>query len=226
MLLEFSRDKLTAAIPLSHLKCCSRKTIDAPVLYSDNVSNIKVENIKIVGTINQSPDSHDIRNNLIGFYLNCNGDPTSGEKTGCNNITLKNVEVENSSHGVHIKGASHVTAIDLKLHNNGNTLKDYFHNVYFRRVEDLRVIQTKKESGGFYDSPRGHGIRGSHLKNVYMSNLAVYDNADYGVHMDTVFDVRLHNLDVYDNCRSGKPGCAEIKCYGPQCDINYHAPEE
>jgi hypothetical protein len=70
------------------------KTIDAPVLYSDNVSNIKVENIKIVGTINQSPDSHDIRNNLIGFYLNCNGDPTSGEKTGCNNITLKNVEVK------------------------------------------------------------------------------------------------------------------------------------
>ena len=203
-----------------------RSTINAPLFYSSDVSNISIENVKIVGTINQNPESQDLRNNHIGIFLDCAGDPTAGEHTGCNNILLRKIEVENSSDGIHIKGASHVTAIDLKLHNNGNTEKDYFHNVYFRRVADLRVIQSGEDGAGFYDSPRGDGIRGSHLTNVYMGNLDVHGNADDGLNFDTVYNVRLHNLDVKHNCRSGKAGCMAIKCYGPQCQINYHAPAE
>lgn len=203
-----------------------RSTIDAPLLYATAASHVTIKDVKLVGTIDQRADSQDLRNNQIGLYFNCSGDPTAGEKTGCNDITLQNVEVEDSSDGIHIKGAEHVTATDLKLHNNGNTLKDYFHNIYLRRVGDVRLIQTSQNSGGYYGSPRGHSIRGSHMTNVYMSNLAVYDNADFGIHMDTVFNVRLHNLHVFHNCLSGKPGCGEIKCFGPQCDVQLNAPAE
>lgn len=203
-----------------------KNIINSPLFYSKNVNDIVIEDVKIVGGIDQNPISHDLRDNQIGVYFDCNGDPFKGEKTTCNNIALNNIEVENCSHGIHIKGATHVNTLDLKLHNNGNTTKNYFHNIYFRRVADLRVIQSKMGSGGFYDSPRGHGIRGSHLKDVYMSNLDVYGNADYGIHMDTVLNVRLHKLNIHDNCRSGEPGCVQIKCFGPQCDINLNARAE
>jgi polygalacturonase len=200
-----------------------RSTINAPLLYTTAASHVTIKDVKLVGTIDQRADSQDLRNNQIGLFFNCSGDPTADEKTGCNDITLQNVEVENSSDGIHIKGASHVMATDLKLHNNGNTEKDYFHNIYLRRVADVRLIQTGKNSGGYYASPRGHGIRGSHLINVYMSDLEVHDNADYGIHMDTVFNVRLHNMHVYHNCLSGKPDCQQIKCFGPQCDVHLNA---
>ncbi|HBH69029.1 MAG TPA: hypothetical protein DDY50_12075 [Erwinia persicina] len=201
-------------------------TINAPLLYTTAAIHVTIKNIKLVGTIDQRPDSQDRRNHQIGLFFNCSGDPTAGEKTGCSDITLQNVEVENSSDGIHLKGVSRITATDLKLHNNGNTEKDYFHNIYLRRVADVRLIQSGKNSGGYYASPRGHGIRGSHMINVYMSDLTVYDNADYGIHMDRLFNVRLHNLHVYHNCLSGKPGCQQIKCFGPQCDIHPNAPAE
>jgi len=202
------------------------RTVNAPLLTATAIDHLAITDVKLVGTLDQRPDSQDLRTDQIGLFLNCAGDPTAGEKTGCNDITLNNVEVENSSDGIHIKGASHLRATDLKLHNNGNTQKDYFHNIYLRRVADVRLIQTAKNRGGFYASPRGHGIRGSHLINVYMSNLEIYDNADYGIHMDSVFNVRLHDLHLSHNCLSNKPGCVAIKCYGPQCDVNEHAPAE
>ncbi|MEH6401716.1 hypothetical protein, partial [Pantoea sp. Haah2121] len=105
-----------------------RSTINAPLLYTTAASHVTIKDVKLVGTIDQRADSQDLRNNQIGLFFNCSGDPTADEKTGCNDITLQNVEVENSSDGIHIKGASHVMATDLKLHNNGNTDKDYFHN--------------------------------------------------------------------------------------------------
>ncbi|MGC0939527.1 hypothetical protein WKH32_06350 [Pantoea agglomerans] len=200
--------------------------INAPLLHATAVTHVAIKDVKLVGTIDQRSESQDLRNDQIGLFFDCSGDPTAGEKTSCSDIILQNVEVEDSSDGIHIKGAEHVTATDLKLHNNGNTLKDYFHNIYLRRVADVRLIQTSKNSGGFYGSPRGHGIRGSHMTNVYMSNLEVYDNADYGIHMDTVFNVRLHSLHVYHNCLSKKQGCVEVKCFGPQCDVNVNAPAE
>lgn len=202
------------------------QTINEPLIYSESVSDVALKNFKLVGTVNQKADSQDLRNNMIGLFLNCPGDPTAGQKTGCSNLTLDKLEVENSSDGIHLKGVSHVTAIDLKLHNNGNTQKDYFHNIYLRRVADLKMIQTSKESGGFYSSPRGHGIRGSHLVNIYLGNLEVHDNADHGIHMDNVRDVRFHNLHVYHNCLNSTNRCEEIKCYGPECGINYNAPAE
>lgn len=138
-------------------------------------------------------------------------------------------EALNCSNGMHIKGANGLTLIDLNLLDNGNTEVDLFHNIYLRRVGDVVMKQTDASSGGFYNSPRGHGIRMSHMINVYYENLSVYGNADHGLHFsDGVYNVRLNNLDVYDNCANPSGTCAAIKCYGSaaQCDIDYDAPQE
>lgn len=204
-----------------------KDTIDAPLLFSSSVDDIELEDFAIRCSIDQDPSSEDLRNEQIGLYLYCGGDPSLGEETGCNNISISRLEVSECSHGVHLKGVTGVTAIDLDLHNNGNTEVDFFHNVYFRRVGDLVVKQTSPTSGGYYDSPRGHGIRGSHLINVYFEGLSVYNNADHGVHVDYVTDMRMHNMDIRGNCANSSGACAAVKCYsdGP-CELNADAPKE
>ncbi|WP_439213523.1 hypothetical protein [Duffyella gerundensis] len=122
------------------------RTVNAPLLTATAIDHLAITDVKRVGTLDQRPDSQDLRTDQIGLFFNCAGDPTAGEKTGCNDITLNNVEVENSSDGIHIKGASHLRATDLKLHNNGNTQKDYFHNIYLRRVADVRLRAAVDES--------------------------------------------------------------------------------
>lgn len=201
-------------------------TVDAPLLYSTTVDNVSLKSIKLLCAINQDPASSDLRNNHIGLYLNCLGDPAAGEAAECNNIKLDAMEVAYCSHGIHIKGASGVTATDLDLHHNGNTEVDFFHNIYFRRVGKLVVKQTTPTSGGYSFSPRGHGIRGSQLTDVYLEGLSVHDNADHGIHVDAVDNVRFHNLNVRDNCAHPSGACAAIQCYGTPCQINMNAPKE
>ena len=206
------------------------KTIDAPLLYSSAVNNISMKNFKLRCDIDQDADSNDLRNDNVGFFLYGGGDPTSEDEadheTSNNNIYLESIEVMYCSHGIHIKGASDVTVVDLKLHDNGNTEVDYFHNIYFRRVGNLVVKQTEEGSGGYYASPRGHGFRASHISNAYLDNLNIYDNADHGVHVDNIHNMRMHNLNVHDNCSNSSGACAAIKCYGDQCDIDYDAAAE
>lgn len=201
-------------------------SVDEPLLYSESVNNINLTNFKLRCTLDQDPDSEDLRNDHIGLFLNGDGDPTQGEDTSNNNIYLESIEVMNCSHGIHIKGATDVTAIDLKLHDNGNTEVDYFHNIYFRRVGDLVVKQSSDSAGGYYDSPRGHGFRASHIDNAYLENLNIYDNADHGIHMDNIYDMRMHDMNVHDNCANSHGACAAIKCYEKVCDIDYDAKEE
>ncbi len=204
-----------------------KDSIDAPVLFSRSADNVELEDFAVECSIDQDPNSEDLRNEQIGIYFYCGGDPSIGEETGCNDVTLSRIEVSNCSHGIHLKGVTGVTAIDLNLHNNGNTEVDFFHNVYFRRVGDLVVKQTTPTSGGYYDSPRGHGIRGSHLVNVYFEGLSVYNNADHGVHVDYVTNMRMSGMDIHDNCANPSGACAAVKCYsdGP-CELNADAPKE
>lgn len=205
-------------------------TVDQPMFWASSVNNIALKDLTFECHIDQDPESKDLRKDHIAIYFYGGGDPSVDEATNINNILLERIEAYNCSHGIHIKGATDVTAIDLNLHNNGNTEVDLFHNIYWRRVANLVVKQTTATSGGFYDSPRGHGIRGSHLKNVYFENLGVHNNADHGIHFDNVEDVRFNNLDVSDNCANPSGSCNEIKCYIPEegnlCDIEYDAAKE
>lgn len=203
-----------------------RDTIDEPLLFGYGVNDISLKNFKLRCFIDQDSNSSDLRNDHMGLFIDGDGDPSIGESTDNNDIYLESVEAMFCSHGIHIKGATGVTAIDLKLHDNGNTEIDLFHNIYFRRVADLTFVQRTESDAGLYDSPRGHGIRVSHVANAYLENLSVYNNADHGLHLtDGIYNVRFHDLNVYGNCANPSGTCNAIQCYG-SCDIDSDADKE
>jgi predicted NUDIX family phosphoesterase len=203
-----------------------KDTIDSPLFYTTTADNVELSNFKITGTINQDNDSKDFRNDHIGVFFECEGDPAAGDTLECNDITIKNLEVENCSHGIHIKGAQDITAIDLNLHNNGNTEVDLFHNIYYRRVSDVYMSQTDERLGGFYNSPRGHGIRATNLHHATFDNLQVYGNADHGVNFGEIYSTTFNYVDVYENCANPSGNCSQIQCYAEPCDLTIITDEE
>ena len=163
----------------------------------------------------------------MGIFMDGPGDPSLGEATNNNNVRMERIEAYYCSNGMHLKGLTGFVGIDLDLHHNGNTEVGLFHNIYLRRVADVHLSQSKNDVGGFYSSNRGHGIRLSHIRNAYFGNLAVYNNADHGVHMtDGVYDMRFYNLRNSNNCANYSGACGEFRCYGSDCDINQDAAQE
>lgn len=195
--------------------------IDEPMFYAQTADNVEIKNVKLTGAIDQSPTSEDIRNDHIGIYFECEGDALIIDSLECQNITLSNIEVENFSHGVHIKGAYNVTAIDLDLHNNGNTEVDLFHNIYLRRVNGYYMVQNDPQKGGLYNSPRGHGFRASYLYNANIDFVQIFGNADHGINFSEVGNIVFNYVDNYDNCANPSGNCSQYACYGDQCDVKF-----
>lgn len=208
-----------------------KDSVNAPLLYAEAVNNISLVNFKLRCHIDQDSNSRDLRNDHMGLFLEGAGDPSQGEATSNNDLYMASIEAMYCSNGMHIKGATGVTGIDLKLHNNGNTETDLFHNIYLRRVADIVLKQTNDTSGGYYASPRGHGIRLSHIDNAYFENVTVRDNADHGIHAsDGIYDMRFHEVDIYGNCANPSGSCAQLQCYSGgganECDIEEGADKE
>lgn len=206
-----------------------KATINEPLLYASKVSNVALKRIKLLCSIDQDPNSSDMRNDHMGVFLYGEGDPSYGEPTSNNNIYMESIEAMHCSNGMYLKGVTGFTAVDLHLHNNGNTEFDLFHNISLRDVADVVMMQTTQTNAGFYSSNRGHGIRMSNISNVYSENLKVYGNAGHGIHLaDGIFDARFHNVELYDNCSVANEECNAIKCYGNynDCDINYSSKKE
>ena len=202
-------------------------TIDEPLLLGLKVNDIELSDFTLRCSINQNPNSNDLRNDHMGIFMDGPGDPSLGEATDNNNVRMERIEAYYCSNGMHLKGLTGFVGIDLDLHHNGNTEVDLFHNIYLRRVADVHLSQSKNDVGGFYSSNRGHGIRLSHIRNAYFGNLAVYNNADHGVHMtDGVYDMRFYNLRNNNNCANSSGACGEFRCYGSDCDIDQDAAQE
>lgn len=202
-----------------------KETVDAPLLSASGLDNVSLENFTIECHIDQDVNSSDLRNAHIGLSLLGEGDPTGGEPTDMNNIFLRGLEIFHCSYGVQIVGGTDIEGVDLRLHHNGNTEVDLFHNAYFRKIGNLILRQTSPTSGGYYGNPRGHGIFGAFIINVYFENLSIYENADHGIHVDNVYNMRLHNMDVHDNCLIPEGACGDIKCY-QYCEVDWEAPQE
>ena len=163
----------------------------------------------------------------MGIFMDGPGDPSVGETTDNNNVQMSRIEAYHCSNGMHLKGLTGFTAVDLDLHHNGNTETDLFHNIYLRRVADVHMSQTSQNSGGLYASNRGHGLRLSHIGNAYFGNLNIYDNADHGAHLsDGIYNMRFYNLNTANNCATPSGACNEFRCYGSPCDINLNAGAE
>ena len=155
------------------------------------------------------------------------GDPANGERTDNNNVRMERIEAYHCSNGMHLKGLTGFIGIDLDLHHNGNTERDLFHNIYLLRVADIHMAQTQDDIGGFYASNRGHGLRLGRIGNAYFGNLAVFDNADHGVHMTTeTLNTRFYNLRNRNNCADPSGSCGEFRTYSGAGNVNQNAPFE
>lgn len=202
-------------------------TINEPLMLGIGVNNIEFKDFTLQCSIDQNPNSSDLRNDHMGVFMDGPGDPSIGERTDNNNVRMRRIEARHCSNGMHLKGLTGFTAIDLDLHENGNTETDLFHNIYLRRVADVHVSQTSATSGGLYGSNRGHGLRLSHIRNAYFGNVSVYDNADHGVHMtDGIYDMRFYQLSNEGNCANPSGGCGQFRCYGSPCEIDTNAAKE
>lgn len=195
--------------------------INKPLMYTSSADNVTLSNFKLSGSIDQHPNSMDLRHDHIGLYYDCEGDPKNVSSLECQNLKMQNIEVEYFTHGIHIKGARNVQAIDLDLHDNGNTEADLFHNIYYRRVVDVYMKQTDPNKGGFYNSPRGHGIRASYLYNATFEGLQVYGNADHGVNFSDIGNTVFNSVHIRDNCTAPTGICSQYACYGGACDVKF-----
>ena len=199
-------------------------SIDEPLLLGLGVNNIELKDFTLRCSIDQNPNSKDFRNDHMGVFMDGPGDPANGERTNNNNVRMERIEAYYCSNGMHLKGLTGFTAVDLDLHHNGNTLTDLFHNMYLLRVADIHVAQTQDDVGGFYASNRGHGLRLGNIGNAYFGNLAVFDNADHGVHMTTeTLNTRFYNLRNRNNCANSSGACGEFRTYSGAGNVNENA---
>lgn len=143
-----------------------KASIDAPLLFSSKVDGILLEGFKLLCNIDQGSASNDLRDDRMGLFLDCGGDPLAGVPAECNDIVMRSLGVAYCSNRMHIKGgASPVTAADLDLHHNG---------MLWNRSTSCRGI---RRSPGSFARRSGR-------------------NADPGVHLDVVENVRFHDVDV------------------------------
>ena len=205
-------------------------TIDEPLLLKtrsgDGIENVSILDLHLLCTVDITDLNDRDRTDNAALFIDGVGDESNPASLQNQNINLRNVEVSNcGGTGIHIKGTTGVTAIDVNAHDNGWGTIDLWHNMYLLRVHDVTVIQTSPGAGGYTNSPSGHGLRMSNLDDVYFEGLNINGNADHGLHMNDVSNLRAHNLDIGSNCVDSLGSCSPENCFG-SCDANLNAPKE
>lgn len=205
-----------------------KNTVNKPLLTrtSGSVNNIILEDFKMSCGVDTNDLNDRDRTDTRGIYITGGGSQFDPSSLQHSNVTLKNLEITQcGGEGIQLKGLNKFTGIDLDFYDNGWGTTDLWHNIYLKRVRDISIIQTSDSSGGFTNSPAGHGMRMSDLDDVYLENLNVNGNADHGIHMDNVSDFRGFNLNTSGNCTAPLGACGAARCYG-SCDFNLNAPQE
>lgn len=192
----------------------------------DELTNIRLEDFTILCTVDITDRNDDDRTDARGIYIDGGGNSGVPSSLPHSDLTLKRLKIhECGGEGIHIKGINGFVAEDLNLFNNGWGHTDLWHNLYLLRGYDIVIRQTSNNSGGFKNSPSGHGLRMHDLRNVYWENLTVTGNADHGIHMTDVEDVRGYNLDVGGNCAIANGTCRDVACY-LDCDYDLSVNKE
>jgi parallel beta-helix repeat protein len=92
----------------------SAEPASAPILSVDNVTYVFTENIKESTVIE--------RDNIIlngkGYTLQGTTNGTGIALTSRNNITVKNIKIENFSYGIHLQASSNITIFNNTIKNN------------------------------------------------------------------------------------------------------------
>ena len=197
-------------------------TINAPLIGDDGTTaliNVGFSNFRLLGTVDITDPNDRDREDHMGIYIDGPGQPSDVSSLRHHNIAIANLEISQfGGNGIHIKGSNNVTLLDLDMYDNGWFPVDLFHNLYLLRVRNASMIQTKPEAG-FRDSPSGHGLRMGTLENVYFEGLVIEGNADHGIHMNNVVNMRGYDISSRNNGQSPMGGYGDIRCYGA-CDVD------
>lgn len=207
------------------------RTVNRPLIHSDDddggrLANVRLEDFKIRCTVDTTDTSDDSKRHHRGIFIE--GDSGGFADTSSpssvsdpsvlphSNITFKRLEIYScGSDGILVGGINGLYTEDLNLHNNGwNDDGDFWHNMYVAGANNVVMKQTSHASGRFESSPSGHGLRLSRVHDAYIENLRITENADHGLHMNLVSNLRGYNLDIFNNCRIPNGGCQESACYG------------
>lgn len=203
-------------------------TINEPLLVrtSGSVNNVVMQDFSMSCRVDTGREDQQYRTDTRGVYITGDGSQFDTSSLQHSNITMERVEIyQCGGEGIQMKGLDTFTGIDLNFHNNGWGNTDLWHNIYLKRVRNITIKQTSTTSGGFRDSPSGHGMRMSDLDDVYLENLTVEGNADHGLHMDNVSNFRGHNLRLEGNCTIPNGLCRASGCYN-DCDYDLDAGKE
>ncbi len=199
-------------------------TINAPMIEDDGTTaliNVGFANFRMLGTVDTTDLNDRDRGDHMAIFFDGPGDPAVESSLRHHGIAIANLEVSQfGGIGIHIKGSNNVTFVDMNMYDNGWYPSDLLHNLYLLRVRNASVIQTKPEAG-FRDSPSGHGLRMSSLENVYFEGLVVEDNADHGIHMNNVVNMKGFDITSQNNCQNFLGACNNIRCYGSPCDYDF-----
>ncbi len=199
-------------------------TINAPMIEDDGTTaliNVGFSNFRMQGTVDTTDLDDRDRGDHMAIFFDGPGDPADASSLRHNNIMIANLEVSQfGGIGIHIKGSRNVTCFDLDMYDNGWFPSDLLHNLYFLRVRDSSVIQTDPAKG-FRASPSGHGLRMSRLENAYFEGLVVEDNADHGIHMDNVVNLRGYDITSRNNCQNPLGACGNIRAYNDDRDFDF-----
>jgi len=193
---------------------------------SGSVDNVVMQDFSMSCRVDTGRTDQQYRTNTRGVYITGDGSQFNAASLQHSNITMERVEIyQCGGEAIQMKGLDTFTGIDLNFYNNGWGNTDLWHNIYLKRVRNITIKQTSASSGGFKDSPSGHGMRMSDLDDVYLENLTVEGNADHGLHMDNVSNFRGHNLRLEGNCTIPNGLCRASGCYN-DCDYDLGADKE
>ena len=199
-------------------------TINVPMFKDDGSTpliNIGFSNFRMQGPVDSTDLNDRDRGDTLGIDINGDGDPAIESSFRHHNMMVANLEVSQfGGIGIHIRGTINITCLDLDMYDNGWYPTDLLHNLYLLRTRNSSVIQTDPELG-YRDSPSGHGLRMSRMENAYFEGLVVEGNADHGIHMNDVVNMRGFDITSRNNCQNPLGACSDIRCYGSPCDFDF-----
>lgn len=114
---------------------------DYPLIDSDGThpqNNMTVENMVLDGRIPASARTTDP--NAKNPYADAMGILFAAYRANHRNILIKNVEVLNTSMGIHVKGTTGLTLDGVDVHHNG--IAFWLHNVYLRRCSNVTIVRS------------------------------------------------------------------------------------
>lgn len=125
----------------------------------------------------------------------------ASNKARSNRIALENITVSNCGrHGIHIKGANHVTLKNIEAFHNGQNI-DHDHNIYLLRVTGATVQQIRT-----YEAA-GNGLSSTRMISATIQDIESARNGKRGIRFGGGKDIVLERCVVKDNStQSGRTG--------------------